>query len=67
MAGLGPAIHAFGPNGKKGVDGSTKCGHDALSAKVSAAGEGAHSGHAEIISAPSVRSPLPIRLGDEGH
>jgi hypothetical protein len=34
MAGLGPAIHAFRAKWKKGVDGRTKCGHDALSAKL---------------------------------
>jgi hypothetical protein len=38
MAGLGPAIHAFSTNRKKGVGGRTKCGHDALSAKVAFCG-----------------------------
>jgi hypothetical protein len=27
MAGLGPAIHAFARDKKKGVDTRTKCGH----------------------------------------
>jgi hypothetical protein len=42
MAGLGLAIHAFGANRKKGVDGRTKCGHGALSAKGSFGGKRWH-------------------------
>jgi hypothetical protein len=38
MAGLGPAIHTLGATTKEGC--RTKCGHDVISAKVPAAGEG---------------------------